>query len=65
VADAAKYGKQLKENPQAYVQQSIKDPEAFTVPGFPKGVMPSTFGQQLSPQQIDALVKYLLSVGKG
>jgi cytochrome c oxidase subunit 2 len=64
-ADAAKYGKQLGENPQKYVQQSIADPTAFTVPGFPKGVMPSTFGQQLSPQQIQALVKYLLSVGKG
>jgi cytochrome c oxidase subunit 2 len=64
-ADAAKYGKQLGESPQAYIQQSIKDPGAFTVPGFPKGVMPSTFGQQLSPQQIAALVKYLMSVGKG
>jgi cytochrome c oxidase subunit II len=64
-ADAAKYGGQLKENPQQYVLQSIKDPRAFTVPGFPKGVMPTTFGQQLNPQQLDALVKYLLSVGKG
>jgi cytochrome c oxidase subunit 2 len=64
-ADAAKYGKQLGESPQKYVQQSIADPGAFTVPNFPKGVMPSTFGQQLSPQQLQALVKYLLSVGKG
>jgi cytochrome c oxidase subunit 2 len=64
-ADAAKFGKQLHETPQQYVKQSIVSPGAFTVPGFPKGVMPATFGQSLSPQQIDALVKYLLSVSKG
>ncbi len=61
---AAKFGKQLHETPAQYVTQSIKDPAAFVVPGYPKGVMPSTFGQSLSPQQIDTLVKYLLSVGK-
>ena len=65
VTSAAKFGKQLGQSPQQYVATSIKNPAAFTVPGFPKGVMPSTFGQQLSPQQINALVKYLLSVGKG
>jgi len=64
-ADAAKYGKQLGQSAQQYVFDSIKTPSKFTVPGFPKGVMPSTFGQQLSPQQINALVKYLVSVGKG
>ncbi|HEX6460093.1 MAG TPA: cytochrome c oxidase subunit II [Thermoleophilaceae bacterium] len=64
-ASAAKFGKQLGETPQQYVSESIANPGKFTVPGFPKGVMPSTFGQQLSPQQLDALVKYLLSVGKG
>jgi cytochrome c oxidase subunit 2 len=64
-AAAAKFGKQLNESPQAYVKESIVDPAKFTVPGFPKGVMPSDFGQKLSSAQIDALVKYLLSVGKG
>jgi cytochrome c oxidase subunit 2 len=62
-SDAAKYGKQLKETPQQYVTQSVKDPGAFTVPGFPKGVMPTTFGQSLTPQQLNTLVQYLLSVG--
>ena len=64
-ASAAKFGKQLGQTPQQYIFTSIKNPTAFTVPGFPKGVMPSTFGQQLSPQQLNALVKYLMSVGKG
>ena len=63
VADAGKYGKGLGENPQQYVTQSIKDPEAFVVPGYPKGVMPTTFGSSLSPQQLGSLVSYLLSVG--
>jgi cytochrome c oxidase subunit 2 len=61
---AAKFGKQRGETPQQYVKESIVNPGKFTVPGFPKGVMPSTFGQSLSPQQVDALVKYLLSPGK-
>ena len=40
-------------------------PNAFVVPGFPKGTMPQTFGQQLSPQQIDSLVQFLLKSGGG
>jgi cytochrome c oxidase subunit II len=63
VSDAAKYGKPLGENTEQYITQSIKDPGAFTVPGFPKGVMPATFGQSLTAQQLDTLVKYLVSVG--
>jgi mono/diheme cytochrome c family protein len=58
-AAAAKFGKQQKESPEKYVEQSILQPEAFTVPGFPKGVMPSYQGR-LKPKQVQALVKYLL-----
>ena len=54
-ADAKKAGQPLAD----YVKQSIVDPNAYLVPGFQQGVMPTTFGQSLSPQQIDALVKYL------
>ena len=61
-SSAAKFGKQLHETPQQYVEQSIKDPNAFVVPGYPKGVMPSNFGTTLKPAQITALVKYLLGV---
>jgi cytochrome c oxidase subunit II len=62
-SDAAKYGKQLGESPQQYVTQSIKDPNAFVVPNFSKGIMPTTFGSSLNPQQLSSLVSYLLSVG--
>jgi len=43
----------------AFVKQSIVDPNAYISPGFPKGVMPSTFGQTLSSAKIDALVSYI------
>jgi mono/diheme cytochrome c family protein len=58
-AAAAKFGPQTKQTPQKYVEQSILDPTAFTVPGFPKGVMPSYQGR-LKPKQVQALAKFLL-----
>jgi len=54
-ADAQKAGKPLP----AYVKESIVDPDAYIVPGYQKGVMPTSFGQSLSGAQVDALVKYL------
>src|SRR5690349_444796 len=60
---AAKFGKPRGETPVQYVTESIEKPGAFVVPGFPNGVMPTTFGQSLTPAQLSALVKYLLSVG--
>jgi hypothetical protein len=62
VADAAKYAK--GKGPAEYIRQSIVDPGAFTVPGFPKGTMPTTFSQ-LSKDQIDALVQFLVEAGGG
>ena len=43
----------------AFVKQSIVDPNAYIAPGFPKGVMPATFGKTLSPAKIDALVAFI------
>jgi cytochrome c oxidase subunit II len=62
---AARFGKRRSQTPAQYVKESILDPRAFTVPGYPKGVMPTTFKGQLSNGQVDALVKYLLGAGKG
>src|SRR5262249_47760519 len=42
----------------AYVKQSIEDPNAYVVPGFPPNVMP-VFKDKLSDSQINDLVKYL------
>ena len=49
---------------EAFIKQSIEDPNAEIAPGFPKGVMPEDFKTRLGPQKIDALVKYLLQAGK-
>ncbi len=52
---------------EAYIRQSIQDPNAFIVPDCPPGpcprdTMPQTFGASLSAEQLTALVTYLLSL---
>jgi len=42
-----------------YVRQSIVDPNAVVVAGFQPGVMPQTFGDSLSTDELDALVAYV------
>jgi cytochrome c oxidase subunit II len=49
---------------RAYIEESIVDPNADVVQGFPRGVMPGNFREQLSPEQLDALVEYLLEAQK-
>ena len=43
-----------------FTRTSIVDPGAYVAPGFPAGVMPATFGQTLSPQQLADLVSFLV-----
>jgi cytochrome c oxidase subunit 2 len=50
---------------ETFIKESIVDPSAKVEKGFPDNVMPKNFGQQLSPDEIDALVKYLLDVSGG
>jgi cytochrome c oxidase subunit 2 len=57
--------KVLKGKSPAFIRTSIVDPNAFIEKGYPKDVMPPTFGKTLQPAQIDALVKYLSEVTKG
>jgi len=49
----------LKGMSAADISQSISDPNAKITPGFPSGVMPSNFGQILTPPQLQQLVAYL------
>jgi mono/diheme cytochrome c family protein len=46
-----------------YIRRSILEPNADTAKGYEKfaGTMPTTFGQQLSAAQLEALVTYLAS----
>ena len=64
-ANAEKNGKEEGQTPEEYVKASIENPSAFLAPGFDDGVMPKTYKDQLSPEEIDTLVKYLLDVGGG
>lgn len=50
-----------------YIRESIVNTNAFIAPGCPgmpcqPNVMPQTFGQTLKPEQLDALVAFLLSL---
>jgi mono/diheme cytochrome c family protein len=42
------------------VEESIVDPNADVVKGYPANVMPASFGQTLSSKEIEDLVRYLL-----
>lgn len=48
------------ESPALYIYQSITNPSAFVVPDYPDNVMPKTFGQSLSKQDLADLMAYIL-----
>jgi cytochrome c oxidase subunit 2 len=50
----------LEDANAAFIRKSIVDPSAQIEEGFQDGVMPQNFGEQLSKEELDALVKYLL-----
>jgi len=48
----------------AFLKESIVDPNAFIASGYPKNVMPGSFGQQLSKTQLADLVAFLAAGSK-
>jgi cytochrome c oxidase subunit II len=52
--EAQRAGKPL----QQFIRESIVDPNAYVEPGFPKGIMPTTFSS-LPKAQLTALVAFL------
>ena len=54
-SEAEKAGEPVPE----YVRRSIVDPDATVAEGYQSGVMPTTYGETLSPKELDALVAYL------
>jgi cytochrome c oxidase subunit II len=46
---------------EAFIKKSIETPDANVTEGFQPGIMPR-YGDTLSPEQVDALVKYLKEV---
>jgi sulfur oxidation c-type cytochrome SoxX len=47
---------------EEYIHQSIVDPSAYVVEGFADGLMPQTFADTLSEEQISDLVAFLLTL---
>lgn len=47
---------------EAYIRESMLNPGAFVVTGFPDGQMPTDLGTRLSAQQQADLVAFLLSL---
>jgi mono/diheme cytochrome c family protein len=50
---------------KAFIEQSIVDPNKVVEEGYPPNVMPQTYGDSLSPEELDALVSYLSQVTAG
>jgi predicted ribosomally synthesized peptide with SipW-like signal peptide len=49
----------LQGKPTSFIEESIVDPNKEIAKGYPPDVMPQDFGDTLSPEELDALVKYL------
>lgn len=45
----------------SYTKESVVEPNAFVVEGFPPGIMPQNFGDRLTVEELDALITYLLN----
>lgn len=50
----------LKGQDAGTIEQSIADPEAQPTQGFPAGVMPQNYADQIPPEDLKALVKFLM-----
>jgi cytochrome c2 len=49
----------------AMVHESIVDPNAEIAKGFPPNVMPATYGDSLTPKELEDLVQYLVQSTSG
>ena len=45
-----------------YLRDSILHPDAHLVEGFPAGTMPQVWGDELTSEQVDQLIAYLLTL---
>jgi mono/diheme cytochrome c family protein len=57
----------LKGKPKSFISTSITDPNAEIAKGYPPDVMPQTFSESMSPDELSALVDYIYNSvnGKG
>lgn len=48
--------------PETFLRESIVNPNAYILPGYMPYTMPMSYQQQLGPEQIEALVAYMLTL---
>jgi mono/diheme cytochrome c family protein len=58
-------GEALQGKDAAFIHESIVEPNAEVASGYPAGVMPQTYKDQLTPKQLDDLVAFLSSGSSG
>jgi cytochrome c oxidase subunit 2 len=63
--DLAAVAEEHGEDPEAFVEESIVDPDAVVEKGYAAGTMPPNYGETLTPEEITALVQYLLGSSGG
>jgi cytochrome c oxidase subunit 2 len=49
---------------ETYIRSSILDPNSQIHEGYQPNVMPQTFGDQLTTEQVDQLVAFIVSLGQ-
>lgn len=47
---------------EEYVYEAIVDPDVWVVPGYPRAIHPGDYGRIMSPEEIEMLVAYVLSL---
>ena len=55
----------LKGKSEEYIRTAIIDPNATIAQGFPPNIMPEGYEDQMSPEELDALVSYLFEATGG
>ncbi len=60
-AVAGEGGRPSSDDPVRYIVESIVDPGAFVVDGYPAGAMPANFGQNITHQQMTDILAYVQS----
>jgi len=50
---------------EAYIRESIVDPNAKVAEGFSPGIMPQDFGERLSDDEIRSLIEYIKTLDGG
>lgn len=47
---------------EEYLEESILDPDAYLIEGFPAGTMPQVWQDELTSDQVNQLVTYMLTL---